>query len=464
MTQKSRKQRSKNQNAKPRRRKIQPKIKVQNSLRKDYYGNPYLREDLIQEQNLRYNFAAVSDKDTYNYVHFFDGRDSYLKRMYNAIDNSPTLQSIISKKNAFVLGKGFIAEPKDNNLIQNEEIGQELDNKQVDQLNGYLKEVNSNGENINDILAPLINDYNSFGNCYLEFVKSNDSVHVFYRPFHEVRLKEVQDRTESIRYCVVNRNFDTMSGVVGTAYKPFVVPLYPNFGEINGQERSILHLKRSKAGLEYYGLPSWVSAILWAEIEYKVAKYSQSEFDNGFMPSALIQMYAQGNNDQIQEALDLFSDEQTGTGNQAQIFTMLLENGTEPAKVDLLSQKREGSYMNTLEYAERKIMQSESWSDALMGNKAPGELGGSQNLRTELEYKYQELILPIQQFLSKRLLGPIIKEFFATLNQESNISLKFVKNIPVTLFGEIDVQSVLSTDELREELDKQPLEDGNINE
>lgn len=350
------------------------------------------------------------------------------------------------------MGKGFIPRPKHNAIIQHDSELGEPDMAQVLELQDYFQRVNPRGDTILDVLKLGVKDWYDFGNGYWELVKikSDEKLYIYHRPTHEVRLKEVKNRNVDTRYCVVSRNFDQS---LGTTYERKVLPLYPAFepdADNDDIERSVIHLKTYQSGMDYYGMPNWVSAILWAELEYRIPKYNQSEFANGFKPSAIIQMFGDANDDQAMQALDMLVDDQTGTGNQAQTVAMMLQDGTEPAKIDILETKKEGSFKELLRMCEQKIMQSEFFSDALLGNKTAGELGGSQQLRTELQNKYEQIFVPNQKEISRKVLQPIIDLFFTLKGVKSRVSMEFVKNLPVTFAGEIDINEVLSIDERRQ--------------
>jgi hypothetical protein len=49
------------------------------------------------------------------------------------------------------------------------------------------------------------------------------------------------------------------------------IPIYPEFKKLeDGTERSIIHVKQYAAGYFYFGLPEWIGAKMWAEMEYRI--------------------------------------------------------------------------------------------------------------------------------------------------------------------------------------------------
>jgi len=428
---------------------------VLNSARLSYSHSPFLKEDQLEEPQNRFLFK-VDKEDTLNYVHFFDSEDSFLKKLHSVVNTSPTTKSILQKKLFFTMGKGFFPISKSRSFIVTDEREmQEPNSAQVEEIDTFFQQINPKGQNIQDLLRKVIWDFDCFGNAYIEIIKTPVGLDVYHRPAHEVRLKEITNRLDPVQYCVISRDFDNY---LTYSYEREVLPLYPNFENINGFERSVLHIKNYQAGFEYYGLPSWVSALLWCELEYRIPKYNQSEFENGFMPSAVIQVPGTENDEQAQAAVDMFTEEQTGTGNQSQLFAMLISDPDYPAKIDILSKQHEGSYMELSKLAESKIMQANNFSDALMGNKSPGELGGSQQLRTELEYKYEEMFIPRQNMFSKKLLQPLLDLLGQQKGYTNEVALKFVKNIPTSFAGDININEVLTVNERRQELGFLPLE------
>lgn len=437
-----------------RRKKKNRQTKILNSANLNFRGSPYALEDQLQEPQNTY-LSAFNKDSVYDYVSFFDREDKFLKLMLSIINTSPTQKSILQKKRFFTMGKGFLAVPKKQSFIVNDQMTGDLNSAQVEDVDIFLTNINQKGQNINDLLSSVIWDFDSFGNAYIEIIKTSEGIEAYHRPCHEVRLKEVVNRVTDNRYCVVSRDFNNLFGV---AYKPATMPLYPHFEEIDGAERCILHLKNYQSGFDYYGLPAWISAMLWCELEYRIPKYNQSEFENGFMPSALVQLFGNTNDEQSQEALDIFNHDQTGTGNHAKLFSILMEDGSQPAKVDILSKQHEGSYLELSELARTNIMLANNFSDALLGIKTAGELGGSQQLRTELEYKYEEMFKPRQNFFSSKVIQPLLDLWGEQRGYKQETSLKFVKNLPLNFSGSIDVNNIMTTDEKRAAIGLPPLE------
>lgn len=431
---------------------------ILNSARLDFTGTPYAHKDQLEEPQNTW-LTKYSKDDTYHYVNFFDSEDSFTKLMHSVINSSPTQKSILQKKRFFTIGKGFLPVSKKNSVLISETETTNPNSAHVEDISEFVNEINAKGENIQDLLEKAIWDYDSFGNLYIEIIKTSEGIQAYHRPFNEVRLKEVLNRVEDTQYCVVSRDF---GGVLGTNYDRQILPLYPTFEKIDGFERSILHVKNYQSGFDYYGLPSWISAILWAELEYRIPKYNQSEFENGFMPSALVQMFGTENDEQAQDALDMFDQEQTGTGNHAKMFAMLLQEGTSPAKIDLLMKQHEGSYLELSELARTNIMLANNFSDALLGIKTAGELGGSQNLRTELEYKYEEMFIPRQRFFSRKVIQPLLDLWGEQRGYKQDVSLKFTKNLPVSFVGDIDISAVMTVNEKREIAGLPPLDNNQI--
>lgn len=391
---------------------------------------------------------------TYDYINFLDAEDSLMKQMHSIIDTSPTLGSILQKKNFFTIGKGFVAVPVKTTLLSNFPTETKVTQAQTKEIEPLLKRANESKERLISVVSDVISDFYDFGNGYLEIIKKTGGASFYHKSFHEVRLKEVRNRKKDTHYCVISRDFDGFSSF---NYERKTLPLYPNFELIDGFERCILHIKKKKKGFDYYGMPTWIKAKLWAEIEYRIPKYAQSEFDNGFMPSALVQLFGAANDTQIQDALDVIAGEQTGTANHSKLIGLHVLPDTTPAKVDLLTQKRDGSYLELGKTAREQIMLSENFSDALLGIKTAGALGGSQQLRAELEIKYEEIFVPMQNYFTENLLQPILDIYAEQQNRPSEISLGFVKNIPVNFFGDMDLTSVLTEDEKREIAKKQGL-------
>jgi len=94
------------------------------------------------------------------------------------------------------------------------------------------------------------------------------------------------------------------------------VPVYPNFENVAGIERSIIHIKDYSPQFFYWGLPDWIASVIWGEMEYRSAKFNQSKFDNGYVPSAIVTMAADMNSEEAGQFIKKFQEKFTGTGSR----------------------------------------------------------------------------------------------------------------------------------------------------
>ena len=47
-------------------------------------------------------------------------------------------------------------------------------------------------------------------------------------------------------------------------------------------------------------VPDWISAKIYAELEYRIPKFNQSKFENGFTPSAIISLFGSTNQEEAE--------------------------------------------------------------------------------------------------------------------------------------------------------------------
>jgi capsid portal protein len=209
----------------------------------------------------------------------------------------------------------------------------------------------------------------------------------------------------------------------------------------------------------YWGLPEWVSAKIWAEIEYRIPKFNQSKFENGFTPSAIVNLYGSTNQEEAQELVAAMKSCFTGTGNNSKMFIQALRDETYKADVQILSNQNEGEFLQLQKMAQEAIVSAHRWTVALTGLRQPGSLGSNQMIRSEFEIVYNTVIRPMQRMFLGKFLNPVIQDAGIWLgNNWTNIALDIAKPTPVSFMADLTIDKVLTQDEQRAELGFAPLQ------
>ena len=400
---------------------------------------------------------------TDQYVPFLNNSNNLLDEITSILNTSPTNRGIIQQKTTLSVGDGFLVKKGSQNTLLaalKKAVQFIVGGDELQALNEYINKVNPEGESLQQLSWKLFFDFWTYGNAFVEVIKiktgSMSSYVQRHVPVSKCRPKKVNRRGEVEYVGVSNRWEENESNPVEVND----LPMFPNFARVEGfeGERSIIHIKSYAPGFFYWGVPDWVSAFLWGEMEYRIPKYNQSKFSNGYTPSAIVSFFGQMSQQEAQGLVDNFVDKFTNTGNNSKMFVQVLSDETMKADVQLLKDDSEGNFMQLSELARQNIVTAHRWTMSLSGMQTAGSLGSNQQIRTEFEILQNMVIKPVQKVFLSQWLNPTISDAanFLGLNFR-DVSLAFKSSTPISFLGDLDVKTVLTIDEQREILGFDPI-------
>jgi len=423
---------------------------------------PFKLDDIFREPS-----KEMLDNTIWSYIPFSTYDLCRLDRIQAICNNSPTTSGIIQQKVNYFVGDGFYAVPNSSMSIVSsskaiKKDAADITEEQLQSLNEWLSVVTPEGENIEEVALKVGKDFSSFGNAFVELqrIKVGQTKKYYVRPLPITWCRP--------RKAAANEMYPTHIGVSSEFEESYEVmpanvvdlPIFPKFEKINGVEKSIIHLKNYEPTLVYWGIPDWVSAKIWAELEYRIPKYNQSKFENGFTPSAIISLFGSANGEEARKVVQAMKDCFTGTGNNSKMFIQALRDPTYKSDVQILDNKSEGEFMDLQNLAQQNIIAAHRWSVSLTGLRTAGSLGSNQQIRSEFDIVYNTVIRPMQRLFLSKFLNPIIQDAGIYLGHDwSNIALDIAKPMPVSFAGDIPVDKVLTINEMRAELGWQPIEE-----
>jgi hypothetical protein len=425
----------------------------------DLCNLPYTQDDIFAEPTQR-RLQQTSNK----YVPFLTFNNEVLDSLYSISQNSPTVGGIIAQKTAFTIAGGFVAVPASNNnplpsVTSNTAPAAEAD---LLALNNYLKSVNPQDQSAIDVVEDIALNLWTFGNCFLEVFIVAGKLNIRVVSTYLCRPKKAGEGKLYPEFIGVSEYWQD-NYIEGVAVTEF--PIYPNFAEIDGAQRSILHLKFDSPNFYYWGRPDWLAGKIWGELEYRLAKYNQAKFENGFTPSAIISLFGMTNSEEAKAVVKSMQSCFTSTGNNSKMFIQALRDETYKADVQVLNNQNEGEFLALAQLAFNKIVTANRWSVALAGQSTGGQLGDNQQIRTQFDIVYSTVIRPVQKKIT-RALNSIFnlanKEGISTFKAMDSISIDLSKAYPVSFAGDIKPEEVLTTNEQREELGKPILEEEDL--
>ena len=421
--------------------------------------HPYLLDDLFTEPT-----KEQLDKSVIEYIPFSTFDFWKLERLQAIINNSPTTSAIIKQKVAYSCGDGFNVEPAAVNdilPIVRASRTKDVDLMQAESLNDWAKAVNFHGDNLEDLTAKVFTDLYSFGNCFIELRKiqkgGSRAFTMSVLPVTYCRPKKAPKDQLYPTHVGVSSEFE--EGYTITPHEAIELPLYPVFETVDGVERSIVHLKFYEPTMQYWGVPDWISSKIWAELEYRIPKFNQSKFENGFTPSAIISLFGSTDSEEAQEVVNALKNCFTGTGNNSKMFVQALRDETSKAHVETLNSQSEGEFMDLQAMAAQTIVTGHRWKASLAGIQTAGSLGSNQQIRSEFDVVYNDVIRNVQRLVLNKFLNPVLQDAGEWMGDNwDSLSLDIAKAYPVSFAGDIDIQHVLTIDEMRKELGFAPLD------
>lgn len=413
-------------------------------------ANPVLSDDIYLEPTRTNGVIKLAG----DYVRFFDESDSLLHTISAVYNTSPTNRSIIRQKTTLVMGDGFtLMKGRPNSLFPSMTKGNVAvtDPAQIEALDERLMAVNADGETLAEVAEKVIQEFLVYGNSFAVLAKPAGGKDVFchHVPFVKGRLSERKKNSTEPQYVGFN---DEWKERVWTDANVVKIPLYPVWSEADefGVQRTVIHLKDHAPGFEYYGLSEWIAALLYSEIEYRIAKFNSSKFDNSFVPSGILQFFGATSQDEAKAIVRDVKNKYVGTGKNGGLVVQVLRDETLKANYQKIEDDSEGSFLDLSRVSAQAIVSAHRWTMSLAGFATGGKLGTNEQIRREFEIAQNTVIRPLQNMLCRRLLNVYMKELAAMDSSLKGLYLDIQNSTPVSFVGEIDVNSVLNTDEKRE--------------
>ena len=329
-----------------------------------------------------------------------------------------THRSILENKTTYSLGRGFITEGNA-------------------ELESFIKKVNNNRESLRKVLKKIFKDWYSFGNAYLEVVIAGNSVQFYHHDATKVRIHK--NRT----HVIIHPDWRQYEGKKKYAK---VLPLYPEFEKIDGYKRAIFHFKQYEPEFSDYGIPSWVAALDAAGIAYKTNRWNLSRLENGFSVSGVLEVVGDIGVDKADKLKKDLKARHQGEENAGDILLITKQFGEAGAGTSFtpLIQTSDGEWINLHEQSESELVVAHNWFRSLSGIS---DSTGFDTKRIRNEY----------QVAKNTVIGEnqdaILSEIKYLIEEHSNIdsnALEFRNESPVSLIDLIDVNSIVTVDEARE--------------
>ena len=343
------------------------------------------------EKNDKIKIKVMNMSSEY-YTPFFEERkikDSWITwgvdnlfpdRLLQLMNKSSKHNAILKTKAAMIGGNGFNKDGLSLTTLQ------------------FLKNV-YNKYDLDEILARVSYDLEIYGSFCLNIVWSKDRksiAQINYMDPRKVRIATYREEFQVDHYWVS----DDWSSI-----RKNTPVLYPGFSIKDRSKASqILYVKEYRPGCEWYGIPEYISAANWIELEWEIAMFHLSSIRQGFHPSMVINFAnAVPSEEEMDSVIRRLRDEYEGASRGGKvIFTFSDSKDTAPVitPIDLNNSDERFIELNK-NVTEGIFVGHRATNPNLFGVRVSGELGNKNDLIESLQVFQAQYVDSKQQLLEQ---------------------------------------------------------------
>lgn len=324
---------------------------------------------------------------------------------------SPTHRAILGQKKILSMGKEFVSE---NEVVTK-----------------FLADVNQ-GDSMREVYGRIIDDYYSFGNAYMQIVRHEGGINLFHIDATKCRVSKDEE------HIYIHPDW----AKYGTTKKDeVIVPVYPNFEN----NTSIVQFKDYEPTFNYYGLPDFVAGIEWIAIDHELQNYNHTKFKNNFTPSAIVEINGDMGEEEAEKLVKDAQARWTGKNNNSKILFLVKNGDTSPANITLLTDDKDGSFMDLQRLTSQNIITAHRWQPAMSGIVSSGKLSSTGNeIRVAWEMVMGTIIKDVEQLIFGK-----IQRIIGELTTMDIDDFEIVYEPPVSFLSDIVPSQVLTINEQR---------------
>ena len=379
-------------------------------------------------------FREVTGRD---WIYYGKNNDypEYLLNLYN---RSSKHNAIINQKAAYVLGGG-------------------------DETTGETV-VNGDGETLNDVMRKVIIDYELFNGFYLEIITAKAGGKI--AEMRHVNFSHIRSNAENTKFYYTKKwtkqiyddsdNITTLANSQPDLASDWEV--YDAYSATAKRGKSLYCYKSYRPDLDTYTLPDYIGAIPYIETDFEIANYWYNAVKNGFTASHIVTFYGDAGTVEEQKKLEeRIKKKFTGTDKAGRIILNFSQNkekgGSEIANIIPQDLDKQFNILN--ETVQQEIFTGHRISSPMLfGIKTAGQLGGRSELIEANELFQNTYVNPRQGIFNK-----IFSNLMADFGVKKGVELMKLVPIGLDLVSNNNAWSILTEDEKREVIGKEPLSD-----
>tara|TARA_B100001094_G_scaffold140387_2_gene136067 strand:- start:16311 stop:18311 length:2001 start_codon:yes stop_codon:yes gene_type:complete len=317
-------------------------------------------------------------------------------------------------------------------------------------LENFINRANGN-ESLHEVIKKLSFDFKLQGAFALNIVWSKDRTQIaeiYHVAVEKIRCARPDEFGKTPGYYISSDWSNTRQ------HKPYYVPAFNTNDRTSANQ--IMYSGLYSPNMNSYFTPDYVSCNNWALIDSRVSEYHLNNISNGFAGSFMISFAngipTQEERIQIEQSLtDKFCSE-TNAGKF--VLTFSDDKTRTPEITPISTSDLDKSYLALQELLTSNILSGHRvTSKTLMGiDSTNGFSSNTDELINAADFYRQTVIKPFQDQLVKQL-----RKIFQV--NQMDMPVRFVQLKPITVqFDSKTIREVMTTDEIREELGLEPLD------
>jgi len=379
-----------------------------------------------------------------NYIEYGteEWRNLYPNFLIDLYYNSSTHAAIINATAEMIAG--------DNIVIDDEEEAQRENLDRLVKLKNFFFHANGK-ETLHEVIKKISFDFKLQGAFALHLIwnkAKTEIVEIYHVPVERVRAGKPNAMGVVDCYYVSADWSNTRQN------RPTKIAAFDTKDRTSPSQ--LLYTGLYSPNMDIYHTPDYIAANNWALVDQRVAEFHLNNISNGFSGSYMVNFSngvpTQEERLQIERSL---TDKFTSASNSGKFVLTFSDDKTRTPEIFPISvSNADKQYLALQELLVQNILTGHRvTSPMLMGIKSDTGLGNNaEELLNAADFYYNTVVKPFQIHIIK-----ILAKIFKINNMDLPIS--FVQTKPITSkFSIEDMKSVMTQDEIREELGLEPLE------
>ena len=289
--------------------------------------------------------------------------------------------------------------------------------------NGFTQDYKINSkESLNDIIKQAFFDYIVTGNLFFEIIwknqRSEGIAGLHFIPSKFIRLHKPEDDEIGVTKYLYCRDWKS----------PKKTPIieFHEFNPNDFENRQIIHIKDFQPGYDYYGAPSYLSAINDIRLNREITIFNLANLINGASPSLWIH-FPSGYPDSETEQDDILrriEDRYQGSNNSGKVVVSFSDDASgKPDITQISSNLQQGFYSEVFELVQHQVLAAHKVVDpSLIGLPSrTGFSSSAEQLETAYKLFMKTSIIPVQEFIIREL-EPLVQLMYP--NEVINLQIE----------------------------------------